>query len=99
MSAGQVDEGRTTSEKQSDLRGKDLPGPETLKGKKKKGNRERRRGGGTGQKGDTNTGLMTSCAAVAHECVEGEMEESRVVLRGLKGGGLSSPSPPKPIVA
>lgn len=36
MSAGQVGEGRTTSEKQSVPRGKDLPGPETLKGKKKK---------------------------------------------------------------
>lgn len=36
MSAGQVGEGRTTSEKQSDPRGKDLPGPETLKKKKKK---------------------------------------------------------------
>lgn len=72
---------------------------DTQRKKKKKGNRERRRGGGTGQKRDTNTGLMTSCAAVAHECVEGEMEESGVVLGGLKGGGLSSPSPPKPIVA
>lgn len=42
---------------------------------------------------------MTSCAAVAHECVEGETEESGIVLRGLEGGGLSSPSPPKPITA
>lgn len=44
-------------------------------------------------------GLMTSCTAVAHECVEGEIEESGVVLRGLKGGGLSSPSSPIPIAA
>lgn len=67
--------------------------------KKRRGNWERSRGGGTGWEGDTNTGLMTSCAAVAHECVEGEMEESGVVLGGLEGGGLSSPSPPKPIAA
>lgn len=52
-----------------------------------------------GREGDTNTGLMTSCAAVEHECVEGEEEESGVVLRGLERGGLSSPSPPKPIAA
>lgn len=57
MSAGQVGEGRTTSEKQSDPQGKDLAGPETLKNKKnKRGTRERRRGG------DKNTGLMTSIA-------------------------------------
>lgn len=72
MSAGQVGEGRTTSEKQSAPQGKDAdpPGPETLKHKKKK--EEMWRGGeGEGQEGDTTTGLMVSCTVVAHECMDG----------------------------
>lgn len=36
---------------------------------------------------------MTSCAAVAHECVEGEMEESRLVLRGPPREAASPPPP------
>lgn len=48
--------------------------------KKRKWGEEERGRSGMGRKGDTNTGLMTSCTVVAHECTEGEIEGSRVVL-------------------
>lgn len=48
-----------------------------------------------GREGDTNTGLMTSCTVVAHECTEGEIEGSRVVL----GASREVAEQPKPIAA